>query len=139
MHSPTHPAVDPRQIYHAYGETVLERYHASFGVGNPDSNFPLPNGWSKKDAPPRLAKTTPIHHVAIVGAGVAGLHAATILGKHFKVDVFEASKRIGGRLYTHKFDNVSAIGTPSPGGEYDYFVSLTTPCGVLADHECYRT
>jgi monoamine oxidase len=44
--------------------------------------------------------------------------------KHeFKVDIYEASDRIGGRLYTRRLDGKSAIGTPVPGGEYDYFVS----------------
>ena len=39
--------------------------------------------------------------VAIIGGGIAGLHAAHILNKSkIKFDLFEASKRIGGRIYT---------------------------------------
>jgi hypothetical protein len=50
-------------------------------------------------------------HVAIIGAGVAGLFSALIFDEiekkipGFKVhyDIFEGSDRIGGRLYTHNF------------------------------------
>lgn len=42
--------------------------------------------------------------VAIVGAGVAGLHCAYLLGKNpdLRVEVYEASKRTGGRIYSVK-------------------------------------
>ncbi|KAG8744805.1 hypothetical protein FRC11_013315, partial [Ceratobasidium sp. 423] len=59
--------------------------------------------------------------IATTGAGVAGPHAATLLGKHFKVDVYEANKRIGGQLFTHKFESDNPIRTREPGGDYDYF------------------
>lgn len=48
---------------------------------------------------------------------MAGLRAAMTLGtgthNKYVVDLYEASERIGGRLYTHKFYR---------GGEFDYFV-----------------
>ncbi|KAG7096239.1 hypothetical protein E1B28_003688 [Marasmius oreades] len=53
-----------------------------------------------------------VDRVAIVGAGVAGLLLALRLGKDTPVDVYEASNRVGGRLYTHRFPG---------GGEWDYF------------------
>jgi monoamine oxidase len=39
-------------------------------------------------------------HVAIVGAGFAGLMAGDILSRSFKVSVFEARDRVGGRVWT---------------------------------------
>ncbi|CAL1709682.1 unnamed protein product [Somion occarium] len=47
---------------------------------------------------------TPLR-VGIVGAGVAGLYSAMLLRKHGHiVHIFEASNRVGGRIYTHRFN-----------------------------------
>ncbi|KAG9127559.1 hypothetical protein FRC07_012304 [Ceratobasidium sp. 392] len=57
----------------------------------------------------------PAERIAVIGAGVSGLQVAMKLGTKYKVDVFEASDRVGGRLYTYHFNQV-------PGaGEWDYF------------------
>src|SRR4051812_35871478 len=56
--------------------------------------------------------------VGILGAGVGGLYTALILeslGIKFKIN--EASNRVGGRLFTYKFEE---------GGKYDYYVSLVS-------------
>lgn len=56
--------------------------------------------------------------VAILGGGIAGLHAAHILSK-YNVDfkIFESSNRIGGRIFTAK--NIVADGiTTELGGEF---------------------
>ncbi|CEL61410.1 Putative bifunctional amine oxidase DDB_G0291301 OS=Dictyostelium discoideum GN=DDB_G0291301 PE=1 SV=1 [Rhizoctonia solani AG-1 IB] len=116
--------VKPLQFYHAYGEKILSEYYSKVINAPTEPGKPavsIPEEWSKDSKPKELANTRPIKRVAIIGGGVAGLHAATLLGKHFKVDVYEANKRIGGRLFTHKFDNDSAIGTRESGGDYDYF------------------
>lgn len=45
--------------------------------------------------------------ICIVGAGMAGLYSALML-KHYtnsEVKIFEASDRIGGRVYTHRFSD----------------------------------
>lgn len=45
-------------------------------------------------------------NVGIVGGGMAGLYSAMLLQKHVpdvEVTIFEASDRVGGRVYTHKF------------------------------------
>lgn len=52
--------------------------------------------------------------VGILGAGIGGLYSALILQSlDIPFEIIEASNRVGGRLYTHKFEN---------GRKYDYFV-----------------
>lgn len=52
-------------------------------------------------------------HVGIVGAGMAGLYTAMILKTlAIPYEILEASNRIGGRVYTHRFSN-------DPGDYYD--------------------
>ncbi len=46
--------------------------------------------------------------IGIVGGGIAGLYAALLLRKQgHSVTVFEASNRIGGRIYSHHFRPIS--------------------------------
>ena len=57
--------------------------------------------------------------VAIIGAGVAGLRTAKILENHnIPYEIFEASSRFGGRLFTHCFRGEDKDGRPLP---HDYF------------------
>jgi hypothetical protein len=61
----------------------------------------------------KFADGDEVFKVGIVGAGVAGLFTALLLNEisekvpEFKVsyDIFESSKRVGGRLYTHSFSD----------------------------------
>lgn len=57
--------------------------------------------------------------VAVVGAGVAGLHCAYLLSKNpnMRVEVYEASKRTGGRIYSVK-DIVGKGLVTELGGEF---------------------
>jgi predicted NAD/FAD-binding protein len=41
------------------------------------------------------------NHVAVVGSGVAGLLAAHVLGRRFRVTLYEADTRLGGHADTH--------------------------------------
>ncbi|BAY82335.1 amine oxidase [Calothrix parasitica NIES-267] len=51
-----------------------------------------------------LANTETKKHITVLGAGVAGLVAAYELEKMgHTVDIMEASNRIGGRIWTHRF------------------------------------
>jgi NADPH-dependent 2,4-dienoyl-CoA reductase/sulfur reductase-like enzyme len=117
------------QVFHLYAQKLLDRFHSrKLGFSIPDT-IPVSTGTgpaAKLDIPD-LPLPKPITRLAIIGAGVAGLYTAMILkekGHEFDIDILEASERVGGRLYTHRFDNKSDIGTPAPGGEYDYFVSV---------------
>lgn len=38
--------------------------------------------------------------IAIIGAGLSGLYAASLLQKHYRVTLFEARDRLGGRVHT---------------------------------------
>lgn len=66
--------------------------------------------------------------VGIVGGGMAGLYSALLLQKylpHVKVKIFEASERVGGRVYTHKF-------SPEP---YQYFETGAARIPCMESHE----
>lgn len=46
--------------------------------------------------------------VGIIGGGMTGLYSALLLQQHIpdvKVKIFEASERVGGRVFTHKFSS----------------------------------
>jgi hypothetical protein len=126
------PRFEEFQAIHAYGEEILKSFHGDLKtpLDLPGSHMPMPSGQPQigkpqVEKPPKSVNTRPIQRVAIVGAGVAGLHTAMVLGsilKHVHIDLYEAEERIGGRLYTHHFNNINAIGTQVPGAEYDYFV-----------------
>lgn len=60
--------------------------------------------------------------VGVVGAGAAGLYAAILLDSlGIDYDIYEASDRIGGRIYTYRF---SESEDPEDPAYYDYYVSL---------------
>ena len=70
----------------------------------------------KSAPPPKLAQAGV--SVGIVGAGMGGLYSALMLQSlDIPFEIIEASDRVGGRLFTHKFDQ---------GGKYDYYVKIST-------------
>jgi monoamine oxidase len=62
--------------------------------------------------------------ITILGAGIAGLAAAYELAQHgHEVDeILEASDRVGGRIYTHRFDNgaYGELGAMRVAAAHDY-------------------
>jgi len=41
-----------------------------------------------------------LRHIIIIGAGLSGIYAATLLQQHYRVTILEARERIGGRILT---------------------------------------
>ena len=82
--------------------------------------------------------------VCIVGAGVAGLYTAHILGElGFQYDLFEASDRAGGRVYTHYFsDKVHDyydIGTNHYRGVERQLILILTRCHEVSGYSYHET
>lgn len=71
--------------------------------------------------------------VGIIGAGAAGLYAAMLLDSlDIDYDIHEASDRIGGRIFTYRFDQATwDNSTPSDPEYYDYYVSIGRCEGLL--------
>lgn len=66
--------------------------------------------------------------VGIVGAGAAGLYSAILL-QSIGVDyeILEANTRVGGRIWTHRFDEDAwAKSKPGEPEYYNYYVSYIT-------------
>ncbi|KAL0937082.1 L-amino acid oxidase [Colletotrichum truncatum] len=61
--------------------------------------------------------------VGIIGAGAAGLYAAILLDSlGIDYDIHEVSDRVGGRIFTYRFDEESwAKSTPADPAYYDYY------------------
>ncbi|KAG8721834.1 hypothetical protein FRC12_007073 [Ceratobasidium sp. 428] len=122
------PEQIPREIifgiFKSYAQLSVKKFRREVGVDLPGSDTiaipPIAVSGSSalqqlkfSEAGRAKAAPAPIKRVAIIGAGCSGLHAARLLqDNEIKVDIFEASDRTGGRLYTHKFMN---------GGQWDYF------------------
>lgn len=62
--------------------------------------------------------------VGIIGAGAAGLYAAILLDSlGIDYDILEASDRVGGRIFTHRFNETAwSKSTPNDPDYYDYYV-----------------
>ena len=94
---------------------------------------------------------TPLR-IGIVGAGVAGLYSALLLRRQgHQVHIFEASSRVGGRIYTHRFSaqahqyfEAGAMRLPDSDFQsivYDLIDHLNTspslPCGMRIERIPY--
>lgn len=73
--------------------------------------------------------------VGIIGAGAAGLYAAMLLDSlGIDYDIHEGSGRIGGRIYTYRFDQKAwDMAKPDQPAYYDYYVSSMV---VLSSGTC---
>lgn len=63
--------------------------------------------------------------VGIIGAGAGGLYTALLLDSlGIDYDLLEGSNRVGGRIFTHRFNKTAWLqSTPSDADYYDYYVS----------------
>ncbi|KAG8714986.1 hypothetical protein FRC09_017049 [Ceratobasidium sp. 395] len=113
-------------VFKRYATLTVEKAQTEAGVNVPGPETIPPIGASGRNVAheqqhlagpsPATAEPTPLIRVAIVGAGCAGLYAAMMLQSiGVEVDVLEANKRIGGRLYTHKFEG------DYEASKWDYF------------------
>lgn len=97
---------------------------ASTTIAKPDDDRATVKGQVHKRDSPGI-KPKPI---CIIGAGTAGLYAAMILDTlGIDYEILEASKRVGGRLFTYRFDNEDGRVSNAPIGNperYDYAVRL---------------
>lgn len=64
--------------------------------------------------------------VGIVGAGAAGLYSAILLDSlGIDYDILEASDRVGGRVFTYRFNETAwDASTPDDPDYYDYYVRI---------------
>jgi len=62
--------------------------------------------------------------VGIIGAGAAGLYSAILLESlGIDYEILEANTRIGGRIYTHRFDEATWLKSkPGDPAYYNYYV-----------------
>lgn len=97
-----------------YAQNIIKDYHSKFGA--PDMQPKLEKAVERylhgdiPLIPPPLHTTT---RVAIIGGGIGGLFAGLLLQAcHIPYTIYEASDRVGGRLYTYKDFNEAQI--------YDY-------------------
>ncbi|KAF5325024.1 hypothetical protein D9619_010095 [Psilocybe cf. subviscida] len=72
---------------------------------------------------PESVKETKTDKIGIVGAGASGLYAAMILQSlNIDYEILEANDRIGGRLFTHRFNGEAGVDAPvGTPARYDYF------------------
>ena len=100
-------------IYACRSKHVIREYHQRLPklVKEHLSTHPIP-------APPSSIQG----RVCIIGAGMAGLYTAMILDSlGIQYDILEASNRVGGRVFTHKFRN-DGLGCPRDKSRYNYYV-----------------
>ena len=64
--------------------------------------------------------------VGIIGAGAAGLYSAILLDSlGIDYEILEANTRIGGRIYTHRFDEEKWLASaPGEPDYYNYYVCI---------------
>jgi NAD(P)-binding Rossmann-like domain len=93
----------------SYGRALLKK---TIDADKPVKGVPFPAIYSSRGVTALGDSVAP--PVGILGGGMAGLYTALILAD-LKVpfQILEGTDRIGGRCFTHKFEE---------GGEYDYFV-----------------
>jgi len=82
----------------------LDSNHIKNPTVTEETVFPrsqLISALSENEKPQPTPRQKKVPHVMVVGAGIAGLRAASVLQRHgIKVTILEGRDRIGGRIYT---------------------------------------
>jgi monoamine oxidase len=82
-------------------------------------SFPTLASSCKNNAAPQKENAPKALDVAILGGGIAGLNCANhLLPSNLNFKVFEASKRLGGRILTHYNDSLGLGIFPEFGGDF---------------------
>jgi hypothetical protein len=112
--SPTHPIAANGSLRAQYAKQINRDYVTQKSLKSLDPEKRPAKGEYKLphyEIPTPKSKFSegveiPAGRICIVGAGVAGLEIARLLkifGKH-DIDIFEATDRVGGRVYTFNFE-----------------------------------
>ena len=138
MSTPGNYTAAAKDPLNRYARKIIESLHASIVMRNPGERIPrLPQTHSTQRVSqaqftlPPLVPTIPEQDgaegsgkVGIIGGGIGGLYAAMMLqDAAIPYEILEASCRLGGRLYTHRFSVLST----DPSKEYDYYVREVFP------------
>lgn len=100
-----------KDVYSLYGRYIIEEHM----LDKLDNDNPIEIPMPETETDTFNSGYTGNKTVGILGGGVGGLYAAMMLDSvNVPYEVLEARDRVGGRLFTHKFEN---------GNFYDYFVS----------------
>ena len=85
----------------------------------------------------RTPSSTPLK-IGIIGAGAAGLYSAVLLDSlGIDYDILEASDRVGGRIFTYRFNETAwDASTPDNPDYYDYYVSTLLLSSDGTDSRC---
>ncbi|KAG8979970.1 hypothetical protein FRC05_007413 [Tulasnella sp. 425] len=98
-----------KDVYSLYGRYIIEEHMLDKLDNDNPIEIPMPETETASFNSGYIGNKT----VGILGGGVGGLYAAMMLDSvNVPYEVLEARDRVGGRLFTHKFEN---------GNFYDYF------------------
>lgn len=119
------PITDPSEVYIRATQYLLnkklEGLQSKKFTYKAHEDDDVPSGtisWNNVSAKHGLGPPRPGIHVAIIGAGVAGLRTAMLCQQRgIPYKIFEANDGPGGRLYTYRFPSDAC----SPAGKHDYY------------------
>lgn len=113
--TPVDTAEKVKDVYSLYGRYIIEEHMLDRLDNDNPIEIPMPETETASFKSGYAGNKT----VGILGGGVGGLYAAMMLESvGVPYEVLEARDRVGGRLFTHKFENSNF---------YDYFVSSLRP------------
>jgi hypothetical protein len=111
MTTEQHKSIRGRYASRIFERVLTDRYRMTLPQHDRGGHVELPS-WEFPDSSglPRAEPPLPLGKIGIIGAGAAGLYLAMMcdfLGIEY--EILESSKRVGGRVYTHKFPNSNPL------------------------------